>query len=156
MSVMKEWECPLHGCFECTHPVCPEIGCDREVQRVFLTPPTISDGVLKRFDASTKRSVDMMRLGNLRSARPGEPSYGNGGTGMLWGDDIKKVLGVDMGQLRASAAVPLTITKADGTVEQIDKSVMRELGREGITQRRLPKPAELTGHRTDRVKPKDL
>lgn len=156
MSVMKEWECPEHGTFECTHPICPEIGCDKEIKRVFLTPPTISDGMLKRFDASTKRSVDLMKLGNLRTARAGEAAYGQGGVGVLWGDECKQVLGVDMGQLRAAAATPLKITHADGRHEEVNKSVMRELGAEGITQRVLPRPAELTGHRADRVKPKAL
>lgn len=152
MSVMKEWECPTHGCFESTHPLCPEIGCEREVKRVFLTPPTVSDGMLKRFDRGIKKSVDMMGLGNLRSARGGEASYGNGGAGVLWGDDVKRVLGVDMEALRQAAATPLTVTHRDGRKETVDKSVMREMGQAGITQRVLPKPAELTGHVQDRVK----
>ncbi|MBA0085215.1 MAG: hypothetical protein HRJ53_09475 [Acidobacteria bacterium Pan2503] len=151
MSVMKEWECPEHGYFASTHPLCPEIGCTADCPRVFVTPVTVSDGVLKRFDASTKKSVDMMGLGDLRTARAGEAAYGNGGAGVLWGDECQRVLGVDMAGLRASAAKPLNVTFADGRKETIEKSVMRELGREGITQRVLPKPAETTGSIQDRA-----
>lgn len=152
MSVWKEWECPVHGYFESTHPICPEISCVEDCRQVFLTPPTISDGTLKRFDASTKKSVDMMGLGNIRTARAGEAAYGNSGNGMLWGDDVKRVLGVDMSQLQAAAATPLKVTRRDGKVETIDKSVMRELGAEGITKRVLPRPAETTGHIADKAK----
>lgn len=153
MSVMKEWECRLHGAFESTHPLCPEIGCDSEdVKRVFLTPPTISDGMLKRFDRGIKRSVDMYGLKNLRSARGGEAAYGNEGKGMLWGNDVQKVLGVDMGALLQASATPLQVTHADGRKETVEKSVMREMGQAGITRQVLPKPAELTGHVQDRVK----
>lgn len=155
MSVWKEWECAAHGCFEGTHPICPVIGCESgAVKQVFLTPPMISDGYLRRFDRGIKKSVDMMKLGNLRSARAGEAAYGNSGNGMLWGNDIQKVLGVDMGALTAAAAVPLKVTHADGHTEQIEKSVMREMGAAGITQRVLPQPAELTGHVQDKAKRK--
>jgi len=151
MSVMKEWECAEHGCFEGTHPICPEIGCEsNSVKRVFLTAPMVSDGMLKRFDASTKKSVDMMKLGNLRTARAGEAAYGNSGNGMLWGDDVKKVMGVDMAALTAAAAMPLKVTHKDGRQESISKSVMRELGSEGITKRVLPRPAETTGSKVER------
>jgi hypothetical protein len=151
MGVIKEFECAEHGVFEGTHPICPEIGCEsNSVKRVFLTAPMVSDGMLKRFDASTKKSVDMMKLGNLRTARAGEAAYGNNGSGMLWGDDIKRVMGVDMAQLQQAAATPLKVTHKDGRKETIEKSVMRELGAEGITKRVLPRPAETTGSKADR------
>lgn len=154
---MKEWECPQHGTFECTHPMCPEIGCEAECKQVFLTPPMIRSGFLTRFDAGIKKSVDMMGLGNLRSARGGEAAYGSGGNGMLWGTDaVQKALGVPLQGLIDRAATPMTVQHRDGHTETLNKSVMRELGQEGITRRRLPKPAELTGHRADRVKPKDV
>lgn len=151
---MREWECPIHGYFECTHPLCPEIGCEAEVKQVFLTPPTISDGMLKRFNAGLKKSADMMGISDFRSARAGESAYGNFGKGMLWGDEVQKVLGVSMDQLRASAAKPLHVTHADGRQEKIEKSVMRELAGEGMTKKVLPKPAEAIGHRADRGKAK--
>lgn len=156
MSVIHDYECSVHGVFECTHPICPEIGCEGEVKLVFLKPPSIGSEGLKRFNAGIKKSVDSMKLGNLRSARAGETAYGNQGSGMLWGDDVQKVLGVSMDQLRASAAQPLKVTHRDGHTEQVDKSVMRELAGEGMTGRRLPQPAELVGHRADREKPKAL
>jgi hypothetical protein len=150
-GVIKEWECQRHGCFESTHPICPEIGCESEaIKRVFLTPPLVSDGTLKRFNAGIKKSVDMMGLGNLRSARAGEAAYGNSGNGMLWGDDVKKVLGVDMAALTQAAAKPMKVTYRDGHEETLNKSVMRELGAEGMTKRVLPRPAETTGSVADR------
>lgn len=154
MSVIKEFECAVHGVFESTHPICTEIGCEAEVKRVFLTPPAIGSEYLKRFDKGIRQSVDMMKLGNLRSARAGEAAFGNGGKGMLWSDEVKTALGVDMGGLLASASKPLKVTYRDGREETLPKSVMRELGAEGITRKVLPKPAELTGHRADRVAPK--
>ena len=147
---MKEWQCPAHGYFEGTHPICPELGCEADCVQVFLTPPLIGDENLKRFQAGIKRSVDMMGLGNLRTARAGEAAYGNAGNGMLWGDDVKKFLKVDMAQLVQSAGTPLTVTMKDGHTETIDKSVMRELGAAGITKRVLPRPAETTAHVTDK------
>ena len=147
---MKEWECPAHGVFEGTHPLCPELGCEADCVQVFLTPPLIGDETLKRFNAGIKKSVDMMGLGNLRSARAGEAAYGNNGAGVLWGDDVKKFLKVDMASLVNAAATPLQVTMKDGHTETINKSVMRELGQEGITKRVLPRPAETTAHVTDR------
>lgn len=152
MSVWKEWECPLHGYFEGTHPLCPEIGCVADCKQVFLTPPTISDGTLKRFNEGLKKSSDSYGINNFRSARAGETAYGSGGKGMLWGDEVKRVLGVDMAALVSSAAKPLDVTLADGRHERVEKSVMRELGGEGITQRVLPRPAETTAHVQDRPK----
>ena len=151
--VLKEWECPVHGDFEGTHPVCPEIGCEAEIKQVFRTPVTIGSQTLKRFQAGIKQSVDMMGLGNLRSARAGEAAYGGNKNGMFWTNEVEK-LGVNIPGLVASAGTPMKVTYPDGHQESINKSVMRELGAEGMTQRVLPKPAELTGHRQDRVRPK--
>ena len=152
MSVVKEWECPLHGYFESTHPLCLEIGCDAEVKQVFLTPPNIGSNELKRFDAGIRKSSDMYKIGNFRTARAGEAAYGNSGKGMLWGDECQKALGVSMEQLVASSATPMTVRHRDGHVETINKSVMRELGSEGMTKRTLPRPAETTGHVQDRAR----
>lgn len=150
---MKEWECPNHGPFIATHPMCPAIGCEAEIKRVFITAPAIGSSELKRFHAGLKQSVDLMGLGNLRSARAGETAYG-GTSGLLWGDAVKETLGVDVAGLTAFAAKPLKVTYKDGHEETIEKSVMRELGEEGITQQVLPRPAELLGHRQERAKRK--
>ena len=155
MSVMKEWECAEHGVFDGTHPICPEVCCASDkVTRVFLTPPTISDGMLKRFNKGLQKSADMMGIGNFRTAREGESAYGNAGKGMLWGNDVQKVLGVDMATLQAQAAVPLNVTLADGRKQKIEKSVMRELGAEGITGHRAlaPLPAERIGAKAEQSK----
>jgi hypothetical protein len=151
MAAMKEWECPVHGDFDCTHPLCPHVGCETEVKQVFRTPVTIGSQLRKRFDAGIKKSVDMMGLGNLRSSRAGEASYGgNTGDQVLWGNDVERVLGVSINQLTATAARPLNVTYKDGRKETIETSVMRELAAEGATSHRLPRPAELTRDPKDR------
>lgn len=155
MSVLKEWECPVHGDFEGTHPVCPEIGCEAEVKQVFRTPVAIGSQVLRRFDAGIKKSVDMMGLGNLRSARAGETSYGgDAGKGVLWGDDIQRVLGVDLKGLLAASSRPLKVTYKDGHQQTMETSVLKELAAEGATRKTLPRPAELMGDRRDHAKPR--
>ncbi|HEX8783332.1 MAG TPA: hypothetical protein VF764_08175 [Steroidobacteraceae bacterium] len=150
MSVIKEFSCKVHGPFESTHPICLEVGCEAEVVREFRTPPSIGSEYLKRFDKGIKQSVDMMKLGNLRTARAGEAAYGNGGKGMYWSDEVKTALGVDMAGLVNAASRPFKITYRDGREETLPKSVMRELGADGMTKRVLPKPAEITGHQSDR------
>jgi hypothetical protein len=151
MAVIKEWECLDHGFFESTHPICWALGCESQrVRRVFNTAPSIGSPELKRFHAGLKKSADMMGITNFRSAREGEAAYGNSGKGLLWGDDVQKVLGVNMDQLRAAAATPLTVTKKDGSQERVEKSVMRELAAEGMTKRVLPRPAELIQAKSDK------
>ena len=150
MAVMKEWECPVHGAFDSTHPICPEIGCESEPKQVFRTPVAIGSNFLKRFDQGIRKSVDMMGLGNLRSAKQGETAYGGDKGGVLWGSDIQKVLGVSLEQMVASAGKPMNVTFKDGRKESLNPSVLRELAAEGATRNSLPRPAELTGDRRDR------
>src|SRR5437016_7570872 len=151
MGVIREFECEAHGYFESTHPICWALGCDSaHVKRVFLTAPSVGSPELKRFHEGLKRSADLMGITNFRSAREGESSFGNSGKGLLWGDEIKKVLGVDLGQLSAAAAQPLTVIHRDGTKEAVDKSPMRELAAEGMTRAVLPKPAELIRSKADK------
>lgn len=154
MAVIKEWRCAAHGDFEGSHPICPALGCMSEsVERVFLTAPAQRSGndATARFDAGIKRTVDGMRLGNLRSARPGETSFagraqqeGSRGS-VLWGSDIQKTLGRSMAQLAQSAAQPLN-------GQDVPNSGMRAAATEaGITARRTP-VAERTVHRADSAK----
>jgi hypothetical protein len=153
MSVTKEWECMEHGTFECSHPICPALGCDSKlVKRVFLTPPNIGSSELKRFNEGIKKSADMYGINNFRTARAGEAAYGGeaakaASTQVLWGDDIQKTLGLNMGDLTARAQQPLTVTKPDGSKETLTRNnPMREVATElGITRRALPKAAEVTG-----------
>jgi len=146
---VKEWECAEHGCFERSHPICPAMGCESEnVKQVFLTPPMIASGKLKRFDAGIRKSADMMGINNFRSARPGEAAYGGDeakkrGLEMLWGDDVKRILGVDMGTLSAAAQQPLTV----GNQTLTRNNGMREAATElGITRRTIPRAGEVTAH----------
>lgn len=142
MAVLAEWECALHGVFECTHPCCPAFNCDSsQVKRVFVTPPHIGSQTLKRFDKGIKRSAEMYGISNFRTAREGEAAYGGGGNGVLWGDQIQKTLGVDMSALQAAAQRPF---KVPGRNEVLtNNNPMREVATElGITKRVLPKPAE--------------
>lgn len=54
--VIKEFNCPRHGYFEASHPICHHMGCDSEgVERVFLTPPGIKSDRTKFTDNSLNR-----------------------------------------------------------------------------------------------------
>src|ERR1700704_1285016 len=96
---VKEYECEVHGAFECTHPICPAFNCDsKKVKQVFITPPNIGSGQLKLFDKGIRKSAEMYGISNFRSAREGEAAYGGeaalrSGQALLWGDNIKKALG---------------------------------------------------------------
>ncbi len=147
MSVIKEWNCLLHGPFEGSHPICCEHGCDsKAVVREFRTPPNIGSRMLKQFDAGMKRSSDMYRIGNFRSAREGEAAYGgdagkDNGMQVLWGEQCKRVLGRSFAELTTMAHRPIV---GDTYVPTRDRNNgMRDAATDiGITGRRLPK-AEL-------------
>jgi hypothetical protein len=152
--VIKEWECPVHGAFDSTHPVCLEVGCDAECKQVFRTPVGLLSDFHKRFDQGIRKSSDLMGIGDFKSARAGESSFAGRAEqgGVLWGADVQKVLGVNVEQLTAAAARPLKVTYRDGHTESVNTSVMQELANEGATHNVLPRPAELTGDRRERVK----
>jgi len=154
MSVMKEWACLEHGAFEGSHGICPAFGCDsRAVSQEFRTAVGIRSSATRRTDAGIRKSVDMYGLGNVRSAREGEASYGGDrgkelGMEVLWGDNVQKKMGRSFAELSSSAQKPLIVPKRDGTGSlRLDKNnAMREAATEyGITRRTgAPRAAEVT------------
>jgi hypothetical protein len=153
MAVMREWSCLEHGEFEGSHAICPAFGCDsRAVKQEFRTPVGIRSGLTKRTDAGIRKSVDMYRLGNVRSARDGEASYGGDkgkelGMEVLWGNDVQRKMGRSFAEMTGVAQQPLIVPKRDGSgVLRLDKNnAMREAATElGITRRVTPPAAEVT------------
>ena len=157
MAVMKEWSCLEHGEFERTHPICPAHGCKSKfVTQEFRTAPMIRSGAMKRFDAGIKKSADMMRINNFRTARAGEAAFGGeaakaAGTELLWGDASKKVLGQNFAQMIAQAARPLEVkNKAGETLRITENNGMREAATEaGITRRSVPRAGEVAVEPSD-------
>ena len=152
MGVIKEWNCIEHGDFVASHPICPENGCtSRHVTRVFLTAPMIGKDSTRRFDAGIRKSSEMMRISNFRSARGGEAAYGGDvgkdkGLQVLWGDQCRKVMGRSFSELTQIAHNPLVVQKRDGSGElRLERNnAMREAATEmGITKRNLPPAGEV-------------
>jgi len=161
MSVMKEWKCALHGPFEGTHPICPTLGCmSDEVSREFRTAPAYHNGQTARTDRGLRRTADMMRIDNWRSARAGESSFaGRGvdaplGTEVLWGNEVAKHPGMgnrSFAALTAAAATPLNPAELNMPPERAatDPYITKNNGMRaaattlGVTRRTLP-PAEVT------------
>ena len=114
LGVIKEWLCVDHGEFEASHPICPAPGCDSSaVTREFRTAPGSISRSTRQFDAGIRKSSDMYRINNFRSAKPGEAAHGgtaardNGmPTGVLWGDECRKVLGRGFSELVGVANKP--------------------------------------------------
>src|ERR1700678_378924 len=107
MGVMKEWRCFDHGEFDSTHPICPASGCDsRAVLREFRTAPTIGSRMVRQHHEGLKRSREMYKISNFRTARAGEAAHG-GQTDtqgrVLWGDESRKVLGKSFAELTQTA-----------------------------------------------------
>lgn len=153
--MIKEWACLEHGAFEGSHAICPAYGCDsRAVTQEFRTPVGIRHATTSRTDAGIRKSVDMYRLGNVRSAREGEASYGGDrgkelGMEVLWGGDVQKKMGRSFAELTGIAQQPLVVPKRDGSGSlRLDKNNgMREAATEyGITRRTgAPRAAEVAG-----------
>jgi len=151
LGVIREWSCLEHGEFEGSHPICPEHGCrSRAVVQEFRTAPTIGSRMVRQHHAGLKRSSEMMKISNFRSARAGEAAHGGNvgqnGQKVLWGDDCRKVLGRSFAELTTIAHKPLVVQKRDGSGEmRLDRNnAMREVATEsGLTQRRVAKPGEL-------------
>jgi hypothetical protein len=152
--ILKEWSCLEHGPFEGSHAICPAMGCDsRAVTQEFRTPVGIRHANTARTDAGIRKSVDMYRLGDVRSAREGEASYGGDkgkelGMEVLWGNDVQKKMGRSFAELSNAAAQPLVVKKRDGSGSlRLDRNnAMREAATElGITKRRVPHAAEVSG-----------
>lgn len=154
MAVLKEWKCAAHGVFEGTHPICPHLGCASErVERVFLTPVSVSQGRYARFDRGLRATADRMGISNFRTAHEGETAFAGRaqdtpiGSKVLWGNEVQKVMGRSFAEQMGAAQAPLSVPGRDAskdpylTVNNGMRATATELG---ITQSRLPK-AEVTG-----------
>lgn len=162
MSVLKEWKCAVHGSFEGSHPICPAYGCVSEkVEREFLTPINIRSAGTRNTDRGLRRTVDSMRLRDLRSSRhEGDVSYAGRaqenktpiGSELLWGRDVERVMGKPFAAQVQAAQAPLVVPGKNAKVDPYltHNSGMRSAATTlGITQRTLP-PAEITGARGDK------
>jgi hypothetical protein len=152
MAVIKEFACLEHGEFVGSHPICPAMGCDsKHVRQEFRTAPKIRHSGTSRTDAGIRKSVDMYGLGNVRSAREGEASYGGDrgkelGMEVLWGNDVNKKMGRSFAELSGAAHKPLTVQTNKGPQTLTRNNAMREAATEmGITRRRIPKAGEVAG-----------
>lgn len=154
LGVVKEWRCLEHGPFDASHPICPEHGCRSEaVFQEFRTPPKVGTSMVRRHNAGIKRTVDMMKLGNLRTAREGESAYGgNLGQQVLWGDQCRSVFGKGFSEMMQVANQPLVVRKRDGGELRLDRNngMADAADATGITRNRLPKPQEVTRERGDK------
>ena len=152
MAVLKEWRCFDHGEFDSTHPICPYSGCDSSaVLREFRTAPTIGTRMVRQHHEGMKRTSDMMKINNFRTAREGEAAYGGeaakkAGMQVLWGDESKKVLGKGFAELTQIANRPFTVNKRNGSgsITLTRNNAMADAAEQaGITRRRVAKPGEL-------------
>jgi hypothetical protein len=150
MSVMKEWRCKVHGNFEGSHPICPEMGCiSLSVERVFLTPVSISQGKYARFDKGLRKTAEMLDIPNWKTARAGETAFAGRaplGQELLWGKDVEKVMGTPFASQVQAANQPLHIAGRDPATDPyltINRGIQVAATEMGLTGSRLPK-AELT------------
>lgn len=160
MGVMREWACLEHGEFEGTHPICPFMGCRSEaVTRVFLTPPSISKGKYKRFEAGLRKSSEMYGISNFKTARNGETAFEGRATteskdlGMevLWGTDVEKKMGKSFAQLSTLAHQPLVV----GDKVNTRNNALAELATEaGLTSRAIPRAGEVIGSKAEKSEAK--
>lgn len=144
--VIKEFKCEAHGVFDSSHPICPAFGCRSEkVERVFITPVGIKSEFVTRHEQGIKKLAAAYGQTDFKTARAGESSIKHPvGSELLWGTDVKKKLGMDMGQLTAQTAQPFTVTHKDGKQETVPHGMRLAATELGITQRVLPPAGELT------------
>jgi hypothetical protein len=162
LGVLKEWSCLEHGEFESSHPICPEHGCKSKfVQRVFLTAPKIRSRMVTQFDRGIKRTADLMKLRDLKTARAGEMAHPGVeapvGSKVLWGDECRQVFGRGFGELMGVAQKPLSVQTRGGETLTLNRNNgMADAATDaGLTQARflnkpLPAPADNAAARSDR------
>lgn len=148
LGIIKEWNCLEHGEFDGSHPICPEFGCDsKHVAREFRTAVTIGSRMVKQHDAGMKRSSELYKISNFRSAREGEAAHGGNagrdlGTEVLWGSDIaRKMPGHSLPNLMSAAQKPLVVPRRGGGEPlRLDRNnALADAATEArITARRLP------------------
>lgn len=145
MAIIHEWKCAVHGPFEGSHPICPEFGCDSEsVVKEIRTPRGFKSDATKRTDAGVKRTAEVYRQSDIRSAHEGESSKaGNRSAELLWGDRGRDILQSAMSQPSSH-----TYRDAKGRDHVVHSGMRMAAEEAGITKRPLP-VAEVTQHQSD-------
>ena len=104
MTVVHDYECPVHGVFEARAPKkCPFKGCEEEIARVFLKAPSFKSDRTKNADKNLKQLGMEFGMTNIKSTRTGENQEGyfhhtkkpesrpepepERGKGVLWGNN---------------------------------------------------------------------
>lgn len=83
--VIKEYNCPRHGYFEASHPICHHMGCESEgIERVFLTPTNIKSDKTKFTDNSLNQIAKNYGLSDM-SNRDGKAVKSE--TAAIWGKE---------------------------------------------------------------------
>lgn len=131
MAVLKDWKCPQHGTFESSHPICPNFDCDSKgVEQAFLKPPGYKSDWTKRFDQGIRRSADVYKVGDFKSARAGEAAIVRPPAQdklVYWGDEASMPqaaggLGMSMEQMVQGAQRPYVVNQLNentGNYEQV-------------------------------------
>ena len=93
--MLNDYECPRHGEFEASHPICPAWGCDSEgVKKVFKKAPAVKSDLTKRTDAGLRKSAEMYNQSDWKTARPGESAKANNRAAeLMWGEEAVNRLG---------------------------------------------------------------
>lgn len=93
MSVIKEWNCPRHGYFEATHPICNGDGCDSSgVERTFVTPPGYRSPRTAATDASARQTAQAYGLADIKTTRDAQRMPAPD-AGIKWGDEAMAMVG---------------------------------------------------------------
>jgi hypothetical protein len=144
MAVIKEWNCPEHGYFAGSHPLCPAMGCVCEdITRAFLTAPGVISATTKNNDAGLRDIATSYGLSDLRSAREGEAAAPPNPAAALWGTQH---IGP---QMMEQAKQPWVGRNARGQELRADNIGMRAAAQAfGVDKRPLP-PAQAIGVKGD-------
>ncbi|HUP07665.1 MAG TPA: hypothetical protein VMU47_10970 [Caldimonas sp.] len=115
--ILNDYKCPKHGEFEGSHPICPAMGCDSEgVVKIFKKAPGVKSDSTKRFDEGLKKSADMYRQTDWKSAKDGESAKAhNRAAELKWGGEAAELLGKSPGEAvggQAGTAKPAQRTDA--------------------------------------------
>lgn len=88
---LYDWQCPIHGDFEGSHAICPEMGClNEDIIKVYRKAPGIVTARTRRVDRTVRQLASEHGLSDLNNrhgqaaARPADS--------MLWGNQSDTLL----------------------------------------------------------------
>lgn len=110
---LHDWQCPVHGDFEGSHPICPALGClSEDVIKVYRKAPSIGTARTRRVDRTLRGLAEAHGLSDM-SNRDGQSVAGSSDR-MLWGSQADTLLPVALrGQNLFAAAKTPTIMGED-------------------------------------------